>query len=122
MGKWNMQVLGSSITNCKVFAYMKEYLEVYEKKFHRDSDYLFFDYSMQLQYETEEENRYLIDNVPLTNDCMHKLLPLMNRAYDENKWHEMSLNTYLFKLTYKTTYVERCGEDETFYYHLKELC
>lgn len=122
MGKWNMQVLGSSVTNCKVFVYMKEYLEAYWKKFDRDIDYLFFDYGMQLQYETEEESRKLIDNVPLTNDCMHGLLPLMNQTYDGKKWHEMIQSTYLFKLTYKTTYVERCGEDKTFYYHLKELC
>lgn len=119
MGKWNMQVLGSSKTNCPVFVDMKRYLDFYWQNYKKEIDYLFFDYGMQLIYDNSDVCRKLMDAVPMTNERMHELLPILNKTYSEHEWLRLTQDgTWMFKLTYKGKLQESADGAETFYGHI----
>lgn len=107
MGKWNMQILGSNQTNCRIFVYMKNFLEEYWRKYDKPIDYCFFDYGMEIQYKNDKNSKQLIDNVPMTNENMHSLLPILNNNYDEHIFSGLTSDTTFFKLTYKLNFLNQ---------------
>lgn len=111
MGKWNMQILGSNQTNCRIFVYMKYFLEEYWSKYDKPIDYCFFDYGMEIQYNNDKNSKQLIDNVPMTNENMHSLLPILNSTYDEHVFSGLISNTTFFKLTYKLNFLNQINPD-----------
>ena len=83
---------------------MKYFLEEYWSKYDKPIDYCFFDYGMEIQYKNDKNSKQLIDNVPMTNENMHSLLPILNSTYDEHVFSGLTSNTIFFKLTYKLNF------------------
>lgn len=115
-GKWNVQFLGTNEVHSKVFFLMKSIFEQYWRKYSIIMDYLLVDYSFEYIYENDEECKALFDRIPLSNEHMHDLLSKMNMPFDKASMEELLLpNTYLFKLTYKMSFIDQIEGKPTFY-------
>lgn len=115
-GRWNMQVLGSCETHHPLFFLMKQYLENYWKACDGTIDYLFFDYLVALLYENHEDIRKEMNELPITNTNMHKLLPLLSKLYEEMDIDKLQRDgTWMFKLTYKLKNICDTTKEGTIY-------
>lgn len=100
-----------SFTRALLFAYIKS-----EKRF---IDYFLMDYMIFLGYMTYPIIKESIDAVPVNNENVHKLSPILNNQLEKNIWNQLTKDTYLFKLNWKTNYHETNGDNLSYWGYLK---
>lgn len=82
-------------------------------------DYFFVDCAFDLLYHTDNASRLAIDAVPFTNENIYRLNCLLPLKYDEAQFTELTRDTYLFKLSWKTyTEAELTRDPDSYYNHL----
>ena len=95
-------------------------------KFFRNHDYV-IDYFIQnfiirLGLDNIPAFREAINNIPQSNIFLYELEKIMNDKYNKEKWHNISLCTHFFKLTWKHDYSLYCGNVTTFANELVFKC
>lgn len=83
-------------------------------------DYFFIDFVIDILYNSNNEIRNLIDEVPYNNENVHKLAPLLCKKFDETQFQELTKDTFLFKLNWRRYTQEELNQDsDNYYYFLK---
>lgn len=85
-------------------------------------DYFFIDYAIDLAYRNSNEIRVLMDSVPVSNPNLHKLSPLLCNPYDEVEFAQLTMNTTMFKLSWKKyTDEQLLSNPKNYFVHLSRL-
>ena len=114
-GRWNCQVLASCMRHYGLFNILRQLMEDYWDKFDTAIDYLFFDSLMDWVLEENDAIMEDLGNIPVNNTHMQELRGMMNTPYKENLMKEWGKDTFLYKLTYKSNFIEQINGTDTFY-------
>lgn len=114
--RWCSWSLGSNNRANILFMFVRDMLLEHARVSNCWIDYLLLDYLLFFAYNEFDGCRKMIDDVPENNVKRNELWGVMNQKYDENRYKEITKDTWLFKLSYKTELNEKTvdGED-TFY-------
>ena len=114
MNRWagNLQAVKKDNNLC---AFCLDMFLEYWKTHNMLIDYVMIDYVIALAYDDLPECRKMIDSVPTGNYAFDDLQPLLNSAWDSEKYADMMNDTQFFKLTYKHTFMKSSHGHETFY-------
>ena len=55
---------------------------------------------MSIAYDAIPEIKRKIDDCPISQPHTKDLVPLLDRVFDEKKWHSITSDTNIFKLSY----------------------
>jgi hypothetical protein len=113
---WTTWALATNKRNMLIFSFVRDMLLEHAKKEDYWIDYLLQDYLLFFASQNFAECRCNIENLCENNLKRRKLWLLMEKKYDKNKYVEITSNTWVFKLSYKTklSTKTKSGED-TFY-------
>lgn len=117
--KWSNFFLCSQ-KKSKVFAFTRAFFFEYIKKENRFIDYFLMDYIIHLGYKSYLEIKEEIDQVPINNIYVHSLAPIINKSYNVDIWNKLIQNTYLFKLSWKTNYIEKSNKKLSYWGFIKQ--
>jgi len=92
-----------------------DFLVEYWKKRNFLIDYMLIDYTVELAYQNFPECKKLLDSVPLNNPEIEGLRPLLNSAWDEKKFEDLTNSTNFFKLTWKHEFQKNISGQKTFW-------
>ena len=81
-------------------------------------DYVLIDYFYGLAYEELPECRELLDSVPVNNQKVEGLRPLLNTVWSPSVLADLTADTTFFKLTWKHSFKKTASGSETVYGHL----
>lgn len=86
-------------------------------------DYFILDYIFDILYKENKIIQESIDNIPYTNENLHQINPILCNNYDKEVFTNLTRNTYLFKLSWKTYSNEQLTSNPNNYYNylLKNL-
>lgn len=114
--RWCGWSMGTNKRNQLLFYFAQELLFLHAKDKECLVDYLLLDYLLFFAYNEFDGCRKMIYDVLENNVKRNELWGVMNQKYDENRYKEITKDTWLFKLSYKTELNEKTvdGED-TFY-------
>ena len=104
----------------KIFAVIRDYFLEYWRKERILVDYLLTDYLIVI---AQRYNSWIAEsfiNIQANNPQCDELFKLFKQPYDEEKWKKMSVNTDLFKLTWKQNFPKTYCSALTFYGYLIE--
>lgn len=85
---------------------------LYYWKNHTAIEYYFTDHLVKIAYDLIPTVKREIDLCGYNNVSTHKLLPLLNKAIDTEKYNEITNDTSFFKLSTKTNYVKATDKGE----------
>ncbi|HMM00276.1 MAG TPA: capsular polysaccharide synthesis protein [Bacilli bacterium] len=97
-----------------LFKFLNDFFMDYWKKNSFLIDYLLVDFGIALAIENIPVCKDDYSRIPITNENINELLPLLNQPYSEDIWESLKSNTQFFKLSYKKEIV---GSE--FVYHVK---
>ena len=119
--QWANYCLGTNQKHNVLYQFLRNSLILYWKNEDSDVDYLLTDYLIRWAYNNIEKVRKSIDNLPINNKNRGSLLPILNNAYDSEKFEKLVKDTWIFKITYKKDLKLFTKENkETFYHHIME--
>lgn len=81
-------------------------------------DYVLMDYFFELAYEELPECRDLLDSIPINNQKVDSLRPLLNTLWSPSVLKDLTADTTFFKLTWKNKLEKTVSGRETVYGHL----
>lgn len=82
-------------------------------------DYFIIDYIFDILYDKSREIKDAIDNVPYSNERLHDLDPILCKDFDKEVFSDLTRDTYMFKLSWKThTADELAGNKNNYYNYL----
>lgn len=84
------------------FMLIRDFLYAYWRKHNMTIDYMLIDYVMLLICRHNDEFAKMLDDVPYTNPNVHTLRNHMGEEYTPERFAELTKDTEIFKLTYKT--------------------
>lgn len=110
---------GTCYKNYPLYIFIRDMLYEYWKNEKILIDYLLIDALMEIGFDTNPVIQKDLINLPENNINRNSLWLLMNEPFQQFKYNEITNETWLFKLSYKTKLnkTTKCGE-ETFYYKL----
>ena len=117
--RWNTSVMGGR-ANLPLFSFVANMFNEYWAKENKLIDYYLLDYFIALAYKFIPKVKNEIDALPRNNPNKHQLQDLLNRPYSEEKWHQITSNTRIFKLSRKVDYNCTVSGKKTFYQVLLE--
>ena len=120
-GRWNVQVLGSNKCHLDIFKYMLHIFTEYWKENNYIMDYLLVDYAIDYAYSHNNKVKQLVDKLPVTNKNMHVLRAIINKPFEQNYWDELNNDSWMFKLTYKDTFIDKIENVNTYYSYIKSV-
>ena len=77
-------------------------------------DYFLTDHIMDMAYNRYDFVKKMIDDIPINNTNVEKMVYLLNQQFNDRTLKEISQNTNMFKLSYKLN----LAEGDTFYNQL----
>ena len=80
-------------------------------------DYFMFDHFIELLYNHNDEVRRIIDGVPENNANVHQLNRLLCYDFDAGRYAELTRDTYMFKLSWKTYSTKQLTDNPGSYYN-----
>lgn len=119
MQRWTTYLQAARKDNilCRfVLDMMLEYWKMHETFI----DYVMMDYFFALAYEDLPECRKILDSVPVSNNSIEDMRPLLGSKYDAEIYDELTRETKFFKLTYKQKFPKNIAGHETFYGHIMQ--
>lgn len=117
-GKWSCNLMYSEPGGI-VPAFILRCWYSYWEKMNKLIDYQVFDYIIRIGYEEVSVIREMITRCPQSEPNLFELQGVMNKEFDENKWHNLLENTNLFKLSYKKDYILKTSDGKmTFWGYL----
>lgn len=99
--RWAVFCLASWKHN-PLFVKLAKAFELYLKETDVFVDYFMFDQFVDMLYQRDETIREMLDAVPFNNEHVHQLGRVLDKPYRSDHWTQMSQDTYLFKLSWKT--------------------
>lgn len=114
-GRWAGYFMATSMKHTVLFEYLKEAYTLFWKKHNEIIDYFLLDYLILIAYNEFKPIRDLIDEIPINNLNIKELHEALNDEFDINIWKKMKNDTYIFKLSWKDSYVMSKQGKETFY-------
>ncbi|QNQ80527.1 capsular polysaccharide synthesis protein [Lactobacillus sp. PV034] len=99
-GRWTtfcMEAIQGSI----IMKYLVNAFNIYFKKYNYMVDYILLDYFILLAYESNNQVRLIIDNIPKNNSHVFDLRKYLNIPVKKCKYFK---DTYLYKLSYKMNF------------------
>lgn len=87
--------------NSELFSFMSMAFEYYWSQKNALVAYLLIDYVIAIAYEHFPRIRQAIDEVPVSNKSIWKMLRRLNKPYDDAKWKQITQDTTFLKLSYK---------------------
>ena len=118
--KWSTYFLAGAPRN-PLFRFVRDCYFQHWKEEERQIDYFLFDYIIWLAYETVPCIRAMIDRVPYNNPHILSIQRVLGQKFDERVYRELTRDTYLHKLTWKTPFTAVTeGNEKTFYGYLLE--
>lgn len=103
-----------------IFFVLLDFVLHYWKHSKKLIDYLFLDYIMVIAQKYDQRIENLFESIVPNNPFCDDLLWLLNEKFDSQKWKELTKNTYLYKLSWKYSFVEELDGEKTFYAKLIE--
>ncbi len=114
--RWCGWAMGTNKKNKKLFSFILEMLLSHAKDNECLIDYLLIDYLLLFSCNLFESSREEILSVEENNLSRGIFWSYMNKKYDEDKYQELTEETWIFKLSYKTILNKKTESgDETFY-------
>jgi hypothetical protein len=117
-GGWRSWNLGTNIKNSLLFSFSRDLLQDIAVKKSCMPHYFMIDVVISYAYRKFPEVKRLIDSKPDVNEnCAvlfnHYFNP--NRIWNEDEYKKLIENDWMFKLSYKTRWLEEVDGKETFY-------
>lgn len=115
--RWCSWSMGSTYKAYPLFVFLKEMLYHYWAE--EDSliiDYLFLDALIEIGFKENPEIYEDMNSLPENNLQRNVLWGLMNCRFDENEYRKLTSDTWLFKLSYKTSLKEETENGRYTYY------
>ena len=103
-----------------IFAVIRDFFLHYWQNSKMLIDYLLIDYMIVLAQKYDQRIENLFESIVPNNPFCDDLLWLLNEKFDSQKWKELTKNTYLYKLSWKYSFVEELDGEKTFYAKLIE--
>lgn len=107
----------ASWANCILPRGVNEVLRYYWKKETTLIDYFIIDYIIDMLYQSNNEIKNLIDDIPYNNENVHELTPLLCDTFDDCHFQELTKETFLFKLNWRKYTTAELERDPNNYYH-----
>ncbi len=117
-GGWRSWNIGTNIIHNPLFAFCSELITALAVKEKCFPNYFMVDCMISYAYRNFYWAKKMIDNMPDFNTRCADLFLLYfntNRQYDEEEYKQLIKNDWIFKLTYKTVWLERIDGKPTFY-------
>ena len=111
--RWHCWCMGTNMKNNPLFVFTRD---VFYKFFERNSCfpfYLFQDYLYDYAYRKMPQIRQMIESVPDNNIRWDKLHFTLNKPWSQEEYELMTKDNWVFKLSYKTIWKERCDGQPT---------
>ena len=107
---------GTCYKHYPLFVFLKDILYTYWKQENLLIDYLLLDAVMEIGIEENQRVHEDMDSLPTNNLQRNNLWLLMNQTFSMDKYKELTNDTWLYKLSYKTQLQEMTESgEETFY-------
>lgn len=129
--KFNSETL--YITQCKwsnfflcsqkkspIFSFTKNLFFEYLKEEKRFINYFLMDYIIYLGYTIFPEIKSEINNTPINNKNIHALSQIINKPFETSNWQQICEDTYIFKLSWKTRYIDFNDGYSTYWHYIKQ--
>ena len=105
-GRWAGFCMSTNLIHHPLFSFGKKFFNFYWNKHNILIDYFLIDYVILLGYELIPVCKNEIDNIPLNNNNIFKLMdnitkPKQEILYEYKKWKAMENQTWIFKMSYK---------------------
>ena len=114
--RWTTWALATNRKNMFIFSFVKDMLLAHAQKADCWIDYLLQDYLIFLASLKFDQCNDNVVNLDENNLGRGLLWGIMNLQYDKDKYQEISKNTWIFKLSYKTTLNKKTADgNDTFY-------
>lgn len=111
--QWSTFIMGTN-NESDFFWKLSELMIAYGKREDCFIEYMTIDVFMSILFDIPKYKR-LLDELPIQNEGIHSLRPLLNRGYDEVCYKELCLKNVCFKLTYKMDFCSSCEGKYTYY-------
>lgn len=110
---------GTCYKNYPLYIFLRDMLYAYWRTEKILIDYLLLDALMEIGFDINPMMQKDLQDLPENNINRNRLWLLMNEAFQQSKYEELTKQTWLFKLSYKTKLntTTKLGE-ETFYYKI----
>lgn len=119
--KWSNFFLVSQ-KNSILFNFTKNFLYNYIKNEKKIIDYFLMDYIIYLGYINNSEIQKQIDSISLNNENIHELEKIINQPYQDGKYNELTKNTSIFKLSWKSNKFEYTKDNQlTYWGNIKQI-
>lgn len=115
-GRWSGFCIASWV-NCILPKLVTELLLSYWKKEDVLVDYFIMDYIIDMLYQSSDEIKNLIDNIPYNNENVHELAPLLCELFNDGQFQKLTKKTFLFKLNWRKYTTEELNSNPNNYYH-----
>lgn len=99
-GLWSGFFLASGKNN-SVMKLIRDIFFEYWKNERTLITYFLIDCIIAICYEEIPAFKRIINDIPLNNQNVFSLMPILGEVYDSDYWNELTRNTKLFKLSYK---------------------
>lgn len=121
--RWSVYCLSAKSGN-KLFVLLEKLFSVYLEENDYFIDYFLFDQFIDMLYNNDPEIKSMIDNVEQSNLGIQNLNPILLKSYDRTIWENLTCDTSIFKLSWKS-YSERqikeAGDNTYYSCILKEI-
>jgi len=117
-GGWRSWNIGTNIIRNPLFAFSSELITALAVKEKCFPNYFMVDCMISYAYRNFNWAKNMIDNMPDFNTRCADLFLLYfntNKQYNEEEYRQLIKNNWIFKLTYKTIWLERVDGKLTFY-------
>ncbi len=97
--QWSTFIMGGDKSS-SFFKVLSKLMVAYGEREDCFIEYMTMDVFMRLLFERPNYSP-LLDNLPVMNEGLHKLRPLLNSIFDSSEFNMLSMHNVCFKLTYK---------------------
>lgn len=112
---WTGFFIGGDSQNL-FFEKIRDMLELYWSKHCRLINYYLLDYIIMLLYRHDFHIKAMIDNIPYSNPNINFLQNHLNSRFCHTEWARIILNTSIFKLSWKQSYIKYDNFNNCTYY------
>lgn len=100
-GRWGSFIQGTATLHNPLFAFEKEFYNVYWEEYDEIIDYVLMDFMMDMAYENIPAVRKEFDAVPINNNRAWSLLGILGMPYAQYPYDKIFKGNFLNKLNWK---------------------
>ena len=119
--KWAGFMLATQSSRNPLFTYMKNALDEYWTKYNYPIDYFMLNCLFKIAYDNSELIHSIIKKIPVNNENLYELQPILNDEFNETLMLNLKQNTQFFKVTQKQSLFKEIDGRKTFYGYIYDL-